>query len=77
MNSGILKVEKNAHKDKSKQKETTKYFDGVRRTSKQKHEETTKGLDVTRRTKNIRLVKSRSTMKDIKVDNNDGDGTCY
>ncbi|MFS7985696.1 hypothetical protein Hanom_Chr11g01001611 [Helianthus anomalus] len=77
MNSGILKVEQNAQKDKSgqKRKVTTKGVDVERRTSKRKHEETTKCLDVTCKTKNKRIVKSRSSVKDIKDDNNDGDGS--
>ncbi|MFS7976097.1 hypothetical protein Hanom_Chr10g00888441 [Helianthus anomalus] len=79
MNSSILKVEKNTQKDKirPKRNEATKIVDVERRTSKRKHEETTKGLDVTCNTKNKRIVKSRRSAKDIKVDNNDGDGTCY
>ncbi|MFS8025656.1 hypothetical protein Hanom_Chr16g01477651 [Helianthus anomalus] len=79
MNSGILKVEQNAQKDKSRQerKVETKGVDVERRTSKWKHEGTTKGVDVTCKTKNKRIVKSRRSVKDVKDDNNDDDGTCY
>ncbi|MFS7975975.1 hypothetical protein Hanom_Chr10g00887011 [Helianthus anomalus] len=74
---GILKVEQNAQKDKIKPKrnEATKIVDVEIRTSKRKHEDTTKGLDVTCKTKNKRIVKSRRSAKDIKVDNNDGGGS--
>ncbi|MFS8019789.1 hypothetical protein Hanom_Chr15g01407801 [Helianthus anomalus] len=72
---GILKVEKNAQKDKSipKRNDVTKCVDIERRTSKRKHEETTKGLDVTSKTKNTRIVKSRKQVKDTKDDNNDSE----
>ncbi|KAJ0577595.1 hypothetical protein HanIR_Chr05g0237781 [Helianthus annuus] len=65
---GILKVEKNAQKDKSihKRDDATKCVVVERRTSKRKHEETTKGLDVTSKTKNKRIVKSRKQVKDTK-----------